>query len=952
MKLPQKSRLFRDERELFQPRHVKIVVRLREWRNQVKNTHAKGVRVNNFDPTIDLADSVVGLGNSIPFSSIAIVNDLDGDPIETYRLFDPANGGFFTLAGVEQSSGAYFDVAATEIGNLRYHASSSVNSEEIRAMVYDGERWSTEAIARLYSVTSPTSRPIVDAESALNVVANEKVLLSDFFTASDPDGYPIVRYKFKDTRVSSGGGYVESRGRATRQGDWTYVPASNIDTAYYVGANRLENETLLVRAYDGTKWSLVERISAGTTRNANRPMVTTFRSAVRSETTAALLDTFEVRDEDGSTMKSYRFLNTKRNGGYVEVDGVRQQSNVWVTISPEQMANARFVAADTFVEQDVRIRAYDGKFWSKIQTVNFQSIPDPTLDLLDEVVLDEGEPVSVSEFIRGQSDEGPRIVAYDFIDTNSSDVSGYFALDNVRLEADVVHRVTAREFDRLQFVGGRNHARRVDTIKVRGDYGSGGSNSFVGEWKNVNLYTEPHAFTSFIMEDFDDDQMNTWLDHLAPKSNGRLEITYSFPATLPIYYVDGTIDPPEEPTPSTNANQRSSIRKAMQLFDELIDVDFVEVNDTFVDPFDGSVGGMFRFQTYFEDSEVLAFAYAPSDRVTQPWGADIWINNFFPGNVLSLGPDSNSFLTLTHEIGHGMGMAHPFEAGSGAGLKTVLSPAIDDQSISVMSYTPNPNGTSARNLMLYDAYWLQQTYGADPETRTGDDTYQWNDVRFQDLIYDAGGEDVIDASNQTRSVNINLLQGQASTIGFVNDNVSIAFGTVIENAIGTGLGDTINGNEVSNKIWGGGGDDLISGGGGDDEFYGGAGADTYFFEASNGHNVIDEMKSAGRDTIVVRNSEALGLNDFTEDVSFQVLGRDLLVEFKTDGDDFRSGSLLIKDQKWSGSRVETLRILNDDGSQSGVDIDLSSVFVQTGSTSQSFAPTGTRGTFGFLVSPV
>ena len=132
---------------------------------------------------------------------------------------------------------------------------------------------------------------------------------------------------------------------------------------------------------------------------------------------------------------------------------------------------------------------------------------------------------------------------------------------------------------------------------------------------------------------------------------------------------------------------------------------------------------------------------------------------------------------------------------------------------------------------------------------------------------------------------------------------------------------------------------------GDDEFYGGAGADTYFFEASNGHNVIDEMKSAGRDTIVVRNSEALGLNDFTEDVSFQVLGRDLLVEFKTDGDDFRSGSLLIKDQKWSGSRVETLRILNDDGSQSGVDIDLSSVFVQTGSTSQSFAPTGTRGTF-------
>ena len=907
--------------------------------------------MNNFDPTIDLSDSVVGLGNSIPFSSIAIVNDLDGDAIETYRLFDPANGGFFTLDGVNQSSGAYFDVAATDIGNLRYHASSSVNSEEIRAMVYDGARWSSEAIATLYSVSAPISRPVVDAQNALSVVANEKVLLSDYFTASDPDGYPIIRYKFKDTRVSNQGGYVESRGRASKQGEWTYVPASRLDTAFYVGASRLENETLLVRAFDGSKWSVAERITAGTTRNANRPLVTTFRSSVRSETSAALLDTFEVRDEDGSTMKSYRFLNTKRNGGYVEIDGVRQESNRWVTITPDQMANARFVAADTFVEQDVRIRVYDGKFWSKINTVNFQSIPDPILDVRDEVVLDEAESIPVTDFILGQADDGPRIVAYDLIDTNNSDLSGYFELDNVRLEADVVHRVTEREFDRLRFVGGRDHARRVDTIKIRGDYGAGGSDSFAGEWKNVHLYTEPHAVTSFIMEDFDADQMNTWSDHIAPKPNGRLEITYSFPVSLPIYYLDGTIDPPEGPIPSTNENQRNSIRKAFQLYGELLDVDFVEVNDTYVDPYDGSVGGMFRFQTYFEDSLVLAFAYPPADKVTEPWGADIWINNFWFENVLSLGPDSNSFLTLTHEIGHGMGMAHPFEAGSGAGLKTVLSPAIDNDGITVMSYTPNPNGTSARNLMLYDALWLQQVYGANPDTRTGDDTYLWNDIRFQDLIYDAGGEDVIDTSNQTRSVTINLLQGQPSSIGFVDDNVSIAFGTVIENAIGTGQGDTITGNEVSNKIWGGGGDDLIAGGGGDDFFYGGAGADTYFYEASDGHSVIDEMKSAGRDAIVVRNSEILGLDDFTEDISFQVHGRDLLVEFKTDGDDFRSGSLLIKNQKWSGSRVETLRILNNDGSQSGVDIDLSSVFVQTGSASQSFVPTGTRGTFGFLVSP-
>ena len=929
------------------------MVRLREWRNQVIKTHAKGVRVNNFDPTIDLSDSIVGLGDSIRFTSFSAVNDLDGDPIETYRIFDPSGGGFFTLDGVKQSSGQYFDVAAGEIGNLRYHASASVESEEIRGMVFDGGRWSALAMAQMYSVSAPTSKPVVSVKD-LTVLANEKVPLSEFLTAVDPDGYPIIRYKFKDVNVARNGGYIESRGRKSAPGSWTYVPASRLDTAFYVGAKNLANETILVRAFDGTKWSSVERISADTTRNANRPLVTTFRSSVRAETSAALLDTFEVSDADGSTIKSYRFLNTNRNGGYVEVNGVRQDSNRWVTITPEQMANTRFVAADSFIEQDVRIRVYDGKFWSRINSVNFQSLPDPTLEVKDEIMLDETESILVTDFVTGQADDGPRIVSYEFLDTNADTHSGYFELDNVRLAADVVHKVTEREFERLRFVGGRDHARRTDTVKIRGDYGIGVNEFFVGEWKNVHINTEPNAFTSLVMDDNDTDQMNTWKDHISPNPDGKLEITYSFPTFLPLYYQDGTIDPPDgwdEPgSPGTNENQRNSIRKAMQLFDDLLDVDFVEISDTFVDPNDGHVGGIFRFQTYFEESNVLAFAYPPANIVTEPWGADIWINNFFFDNVLSLGPDSDSFLTILHEIGHGMGMAHPFETGVG-GLKTQLSSALDNHGNTVMSYAGSPTGAVPRNLMLYDVLFLQQVYGADPTTRTGDDIYEWADVRFQDLVYDAGGIDVIDASNQNRPANISLLQGQSSSIGFLTDNVSIAYGTVIENAIGSNFDDTLTGNEVSNEIWGGSGDDMISGGGGNDFYYGGSGSDTYFFEASDGHNVIDEMKSTGRDKIVVRNGETLGLNDFTEDVSFQVLGRDLLVEFKTDGDDFRSGSILIKNQKWAASRVETLQILNNDGSQSGVDIDLSSVFAQTGSTSQSFVPTGTRGTFGFLVSP-
>ena len=335
----------------------------------------------------------------------------------------------------------------------------------------------------------------------------------------------------------------------------------------------------------------------------------------------------------------------------------------------------------------------------------------------------------------------------------------------------------------------------------------------------------------------------------------------------------------------------------------------------------------------------------------EPWGGDIWINNFWPENFLSVGPDSPSFLTLLHEIGHAFGAAHPFTFIPGTN-KTVLSGVLDNESNTVMSYTPAPNGTHPRNLMVYDAMFLGDLYGYNPTTRTGDDTYSWNSVRFSDLIYDADGIDTIDASNQVNGATIDLRQGQSSSIGFPNDNVTIAYGTVIENAIGTGGQDTLIGNEEDNILRGGGGDDELRGAGGNDMLHGGSGDDRYIYQAGDQHSIIDEEKQTGRDVLEVRLGNRFGLDSFSEDISFQRLGRDLLVEFRTEGDDFRSGSMLIKNQLWGGSRVETLRMFNDDDTLNGVSIDLTSVYVQSDQNSKFFEVTGTRGQYGYLVQPV
>jgi serralysin len=58
-------------------------------------------------------------------------------------------------------------------------------------------------------------------------------------------------------------------------------------------------------------------------------------------------------------------------------------------------------------------------------------------------------------------------------------------------------------------------------------------------------------------------------------------------------------------------------------------------------------------------------------------------------------------------------------------------------------------------------------------------------------------------------------------------NVSIAYNTVIENAIGGSARDYLYGNDVSNKLSGNGGNDVIDGAKGNDIYTGGAGADEF-----------------------------------------------------------------------------------------------------------------------------
>jgi Ca2+-binding RTX toxin-like protein len=194
----------------------------------------------------------------------------------------------------------------------------------------------------------------------------------------------------------------------------------------------------------------------------------------------------------------------------------------------------------------------------------------------------------------------------------------------------------------------------------------------------------------------------------------------------------------------------------------------------------------------------------------------------------------------------------------------------DSNQYSIMSYFPETvtgaswvdfqqvDFTYAMTPMVHDVLAVQQMYGADMTTRAGDTTYGFNSNAGRDVfdfeltpspvvtIWDAGGTDTLDLSGWDTDELIDLNQGQFSSaskgatldylqsIGFVpegytqaqleatfarygvgsegqmHDNIAIAYGAVIENAVGGSGNDLIIGNEVANVLTGGDGIDTAS----------------------------------------------------------------------------------------------------------------------------------------------
>ena len=335
-----------------------------------------------------------------------------------------------------------------------------------------------------------------------------------------------------------------------------------------------------------------------------------------------------------------------------------------------------------------------------------------------------------------------------------------------------------------------------------------------------------------------------------------------------------------------NAAQGAAFRSALSLWDALIAPNFTEVADN------ATSRGELRiaFTSFDMDPGTAAYAFLPTSQVPTSVVGDIWFNSNSVGQDFSQGTDH--FLTLIHEIGHTLGLKHPFEG-------TLIPDPFQTGRYTAMSYTeagrvvsfstPMPGQISATRApvaastpLVLDIAAIQALYGADTTTASGNTTYAFSaaDATVR-AIYDAGGTDTWDLSGISRNNIVDLTPGAYSSIaqwtvaeqtafyqaqfnpgfsafiaGQLNqantwtwtDNVGIALNTIIENVIGGSANDTITGNSADNFFTlTSGGTDIVSGEGGNDAFSFGAAWDATD-RVDGGAGTNDQVAVAGNYT--------------------------------------------------------------------------------------------------------
>lgn len=321
-------------------------------------------------------------------------------------------------------------------------------------------------------------------------------------------------------------------------------------------------------------------------------------------------------------------------------------------------------------------------------------------------------------------------------------------------------------------------------------------------------------------------------------------IYFGFPEDTPSYLfsvnADGILEEHYPDFEAFSSEQQVFTRAIMDHIVSYIDLEALEVNDV-------SLENTVAFLNANGRDAAAGWANSPGRFSVDGYHAfDVAIDNGMNGlRIPVLGNETVNL--IIHETLHAFGLDHP---GYGIGDKLDSSElGFESTRLDLISEMDQIS------LGTLDVAALQYLYGVNSSARADDNTYTISEDTTN-FIWDGSGQDSIDGSGLSEAFTLYLEPGYHGFVGekasdyiTAAGQITVNFGTKIENAIGSDFSDTIYGSNSSNDIFGGAGNDTLNGGAGNDNIYagagndtltGGAGDDTFVFYYGDGNNTITD----------------------------------------------------------------------------------------------------------------
>lgn len=276
-------------------------------------------------------------------------------------------------------------------------------------------------------------------------------------------------------------------------------------------------------------------------------------------------------------------------------------------------------------------------------------------------------------------------------------------------------------------------------------------------------------------------------------------VTYSFMTQAPAAGGEGGIG-----FVSLTTAQQQIVRDLLYVLEQQTGLSFSEVSGD---------AGQIRLGIN-QQTNTRAYSFIPDDYKGDARAGDVWLD-LETANVMT--PGQEGYYVLLHELGHALGLQHPLPESDTSGATVLISAlAIPANTLMLELSAATSGGNWPTWFGGFDLQALRALYGT-RAYNTGNEVYKVTDTSAPLTIVDDGGVDTLDASAVSMSVSIDLHAGASSSIGMNVDgmakhnNVSIAGGALIENAIGSAYDDVIIGNAANNVVTFTGGNDIVDG---------------------------------------------------------------------------------------------------------------------------------------------